>query len=117
GEIVFYPKLSEQEKKPIYDRLEGIRQEIIGGKDFGTMARLYSQDPGSAADGGEYPFSDRNTWVKEFTKTAFKLKPGEISNVFETEFGYHILEVLERRGEQRSEERRVGKEGRCRRSA
>src|SRR5690606_40621281 len=84
---------------------------------FGTMARLYSQDPGSAADGGEYPFSDRNTWVKEFTKTAFKLKPGEISNVFETEFGYHILEVLERRGEQRSEERRVGKEGRCRRSA
>lgn len=100
GEIVFYPKLSEQEKKPIYDRLEGIRQEIIDGKDFGTMARLYSQDPGSAAEGGEYPFSDRNTWVKEFTKTAFKLKPGEISNVFETEFGYHILEVLERRGEQ-----------------
>jgi peptidyl-prolyl cis-trans isomerase SurA len=100
GEIVFYPKLSEQEKKPIYDRLEGIRQEIIGGKDFGTMARLYSQDPGSAADGGEYPFSDRNAWVKEFTKTAFKLKPGEISNIFETEYGYHFLQVLERRGEQ-----------------
>lgn len=100
GEIVFYPKLSEKEKKPIYDRLEGIRKEILEGKDFGTMARLYSQDPGSAAEGGEYPFSDRNTWVKEFTKTAFKLKPGEISNVFETEFGYHILQVLERRGEQ-----------------
>src|SRR5690606_8777443 len=100
GEIVFYPKLSEKEKKPIYDRLEGIRQEIIEGKDFGTMARLYSQDPGSAAEGGEYPFSDRNTWVKEFTKTAFKLKAGEISKVFETEFGYHIIQVLERRGEQ-----------------
>lgn len=100
GEIVFYPKLSEKEKKPIYDRLEGIRQEILEGKDFGTMARLYSQDPGSAADGGEYPFADRNTWVKEFTRMAFKLKPGEISNVFETEFGYHILQVLERRGEQ-----------------
>jgi peptidyl-prolyl cis-trans isomerase SurA len=80
--------------------LEGIRQEIIEGKDFGTMARLYSQDPGSAADGGEYPFGDRNTWVKEFTKTAFKLKAGEISPVFETEYGYHILQVLERRGEQ-----------------
>lgn len=100
GEIVFFPKLSEKEKKPIYDRLESIRQEIIDGKDFGTMARLYSQDPGSAAEGGEYPFSDRNTWVKEFTKTAFKLKPGEISKVFETEFGYHIIQVLERRGEQ-----------------
>lgn len=100
GEIVFNPKLSETEKKPIYDRLDGIRNEIIGGKDFGTMARLYSEDPGSAADGGEYPFSDRNTWVKEFTKTAFKLKPGELSEVFETEFGYHILQVLDRRGEQ-----------------
>lgn len=101
GEIVFYPKLSDKEKKPIYDRLESIRKEIVeDGKDFGTMARLYSQDPGSAAEGGEYPFSDRNTWVKEFTRTAFKLKPGEISNVFETQFGYHILQVLERRGEQ-----------------
>ena len=100
GEIVFNPKLSDKEKKPVYDRLEGIRQEIIGGKDFGTMARLYSQDPGSASDGGEYPFSDRNTWVKEFTKTAFKLKEGDLSNVFETDFGYHILQVLERRGEQ-----------------
>lgn len=100
GEIVFDPKLSEKEKKPIYDRLNGIRNEIIDGKDFGTMARLYSEDPGSAADGGEYPFADRNTWVKEFTKTAFKLKPGELSNIFETEFGYHILQVLERRGEQ-----------------
>lgn len=100
GEIVFYPKLSDAEKKPFYDRLEGIRQEIVDGKDFGTMARLYSQDPGSAAEGGEYPFSDRNTWVKEFTKVAFKLKPGEISKVFETEYGYHIIQVLERRGEQ-----------------
>lgn len=100
GEIVFNPKLSAKEKKPIYDRLDGIRNEIIAGKDFGTMARLYSEDPGSAAEGGEYPFSDRNTWVKEFTKTAFKLKPGELSNIFETEFGYHILQVLERRGEQ-----------------
>src|SRR5690606_15442774 len=101
GEIVFYPKLSDKEKKPIYDRLESIRKEIVeDGKDFGTMARLYSQDPGSASEGGEYPFSDRNTWVKEFTRTAFKLKPGEISNVFETQFGYHILQVLERRGEQ-----------------
>lgn len=100
GEIVFYPKLTEEEKKPVYDRIESIRQEILDGKDFGTMARLYSQDPGSAAEGGEYPFADRNTWVKEFTKTAFKLKQGEISKVFETEYGYHFLQVLERRGEQ-----------------
>lgn len=100
GQIVFYPKLTEAEKKPTYDRLAHIRQEIVDGKDFGTMARLYSQDPGSAAEGGEMPFSDRNTFVKEFSKLAFKLKPGELSKVFETEFGYHILQVIERRGEQ-----------------
>jgi len=100
GEIIFKPKLTDEEKKPFYDRAEQIRQEIIGGKDFGTMARLYSQDPGSGAEGGEMPFADRSTYVKEFSAVAFKLKAGEISKVFETEFGYHFLQVLERRGEQ-----------------
>lgn len=100
GEIVFQPKLTEAEKKPFYDRAEQLRQEIIGGKDFATMARLYSQDPGSAPDGGEMPFADRDSYVKEFSAVAFKLKAGEISKVFETDFGYHFLQVLERRGEQ-----------------
>src|SRR5690606_16857890 len=100
GEIIFQPKLTEEEKKPFYDRAEQLRQEIIGGKDFGTMARLYSQDPGSSAEGGEMPFADRLTFVKECSAVAFKLKAEEISRVFETEFGYHFLQVLERRGEQ-----------------
>jgi len=100
GEIIFQPKLTDVEKKPFYDRAEQLRQDILGGKDFGTMARLYSQDPGSGADGGEMPFADRSSYVKEFSAVAFKLKPGEISKVFETEFGYHFLQVLERRGEQ-----------------
>lgn len=100
GEIVFEPKLTDEEKKPFYDRAEQLRQDIIAGKDFGTMARLYSQDPGSAAEGGEMPFADRATFVKEFSGVAFRLKPGEISKVFETEYGYHFLQVLERRGEQ-----------------
>src|SRR5690606_37443359 len=60
----------------------------------------YSQDPGSASEGGEMSFMDRNGFVKEFSRIAFKLKAGELSKVFETEFGYHILQVLERRGEQ-----------------
>lgn len=100
GEIVFQPKLTDEEKQPFYDRAESIRQEILGGKDFGTMARIYSQDPGSASDGGEMPFADRSTFVKEFSGVAFRLKAGEISKVFETEFGYHFLQVIERRGEQ-----------------
>lgn len=100
GEIIFQPKLTDEEKKPFYDRAEQLRQDIIAGKDFGTMARLYSQDPGSAGEGGEMPFADRATFVKEFSAIAFKLKAGEISRVFETDFGYHFLQVLERRGEQ-----------------
>lgn len=100
GEIVFQPKLTDEEKKPFYDRAESIRQEVLGGKDFGTMARIYSQDPGSASEGGEMPFADRSTFVKEFSAVAFRLKAGEISKVFETEFGYHFLQVIERRGEQ-----------------
>src|SRR5690606_28142374 len=100
GEIIFQPKLTDEEKKPFYDRAEQLRQDIIAGKDFGTMARLYSQDPGSAGEGGEMPFADRATFVKEFSAVAFKLKAGEISKVFETDFGYHFLQVLERRGEQ-----------------
>jgi len=100
GEIIFQPKLTDEEKKPFYDRAEQLRQDILTGKDFGTMARLYSQDPGSAGEGGEMPFADRSTFVKEFSAVAFKLKAGEISKVFETDFGYHFLQVLERRGEQ-----------------
>ena len=64
------------------------------------MARLYSQDPGSAPDGGDLGFADRTAYVKEFSAQAFKLKAGEISPVFETDFGFHFLQVIERRGEQ-----------------
>jgi peptidyl-prolyl cis-trans isomerase SurA len=61
---------------------------------------LYSQDTGSAPDGGDLGFADRNTFVKEFAAWAFKLKAGELSPVFESEFGFHFLQVIERRGEQ-----------------
>ena len=75
-------------------------ERVKKGEDFGTLARLYSQDTGSAPDGGDLGFADRNTFVKEFAAWAFKLKAGEISPVFETDFGFHFLQVIERRGEQ-----------------
>lgn len=101
GEIVVFPKLTKEEKQPFYDRAESLRMGIKAGDDFGTMARLYSQDPGSASAGGDIGFFDRSAGMaKEFTATAFRMKPGEISKVFETDFGYHFLQVLERRGEQ-----------------
>ncbi len=100
GEIVFQPKLSKEEKQFYKEKAEALRTRVKNGEDFGNIARLYSQDPGSAAEGGDLGFFDRNTMAKEFTANAFKLKAGEISPVFETEFGFHFLQVIERRGEQ-----------------
>jgi peptidyl-prolyl cis-trans isomerase SurA len=100
GEIVFQPKLTKEEKEFYRQKAEDLLKRVKAGEDFGTMARLYSQDSGSAPDGGDLGFADRNTFVKDFAAWAFKLKAGEISPVFETEFGFHFLQVIERRGEQ-----------------
>ncbi|MBS1502425.1 MAG: peptidylprolyl isomerase [Bacteroidetes bacterium] len=100
GEIVFQPKLSEKEKADAKAKAEELYQRVKKGEDFGTLARLYSEDTGSAPEGGDLGFADRNTFVKEFASWAFRLKAGEISPVFETEFGFHFLQVIERRGEQ-----------------
>jgi peptidyl-prolyl cis-trans isomerase SurA len=100
GEIVVYPKLTKAEKEKFRDKAEALRLRIKGGEDFATLARLYSQDPGSAPEGGDLGFFDRTAMVKEFTALAFKLKANELSPVFETDFGFHFLQVMERRGEQ-----------------
>lgn len=100
GEIIIDPKLTKAEKEKFRDKTEALRLRIKAGEDFGTLARLYSQDPGSAREGGELGFMDRSGLVKEFAAMAFKLKPGELSPVFETEYGFHFLQVIERRGEQ-----------------
>jgi peptidyl-prolyl cis-trans isomerase SurA len=100
AQIVFNPKLTKDEKQLYREKAEGLRERIKKGEDFGTLATLYSQDPGSAPAGGDLGFADRSTFVKEFAAMAFKLKAGEISPVFETDFGFHFLQVIERRGEQ-----------------
>ncbi|PTS91404.1 peptidylprolyl isomerase [Pedobacter sp. HMWF019] len=100
GEIVLHPELTKVEKQKYYDKLDAIRLRVKSGEDFGFLAKTYSEDPGSASEGGDLGFFDRTMMAKEFTAWAFKLKAGEVSPVFETEFGYHILQVLERRGEQ-----------------
>lgn len=100
GEIVLHPKLTKAEKQKFYDKIDALRLRVKSGEDFAFLAKSYSEDPGSAPDGGDLGFFDRTRMVKEFTAWAFKLKAGEISPVFETEHGYHILQVIERRGEQ-----------------
>ncbi|MHB1178218.1 MAG: peptidylprolyl isomerase [Daejeonella sp.] len=99
GEIVVYPKMNKLEKEAFRDRAEALRLRVKGGEDFSTLARLYSQDPVSAREGGDLGFVDRGSLVKEFAATAFKLKPGELSQVIETEFGFHVLQLVEKRGE------------------
>ncbi|MCJ8211409.1 peptidylprolyl isomerase [Mucilaginibacter sp. RS28] len=100
GEIVFNPTLTKDEKAFARQKAEDLLQRIKKGEDFGNLARLYSQDPQSAIEGGDLGFFDRTTMVKEFTAWAFKLKAGEMSPVFESDFGFHFLQVIERRGEQ-----------------
>jgi len=100
GVISISPTLTAEEKKFVKEKVEALRTRIKGGEDFGNLARLYSQDPGSASEGGDLGFADRSTFVKEFSANAFKLKAGEMSPVFETDFGFHFLQVIERRGEQ-----------------
>lgn len=100
GELAVFPKLTREEKQQFRDRAVDLRRQIVDGGDFATIARLYSQDPGSAPFGGDLGFQTRETFVKEFSAVAFRLKPGEISQVFESEHGFHIVQVLERRGEE-----------------
>ncbi|MET1057006.1 MAG: peptidylprolyl isomerase [Pedobacter sp.] len=100
GEITLNPELTKAEKQRFMDKLDAIRLRVKSGEDFGFLAKTYSEDPGSAAEGGDLGFFDRTQMAKEFTAWAFKLKPGELSPVFETDFGFHILQVVERRGEQ-----------------
>src|ERR1700744_585250 len=88
GEIVFQPQLNKEEKAFYKQKAEDLRTRVKNGEDFGTLARLYSQDPGSAPDGGDLGFGDRTAYVKEYSAWAFKLKAGEMSPVFETDFGF-----------------------------
>jgi len=100
GEISITPVLTSDEKAVYKAKAQALLDRVKKGEDFGNLARVYSQDPGSSPDGGDLGFADRSTFVKEFSATAFKLKAGEVSQVFETDFGFHFLQVLERRGEQ-----------------
>lgn len=100
GEIVLHPKLTKAEKQKFYDKIDALRLRVKSGEDFAFLAKSYSEDTYSAVDGGDLGFFDRTRMVKEFTAWAFKLKAGEVSPVFESEHGFHILQVIERRGEQ-----------------
>ena len=97
--IVKKPAITLEQKLEVKDRLYKMRKCILDGERFSTLALLYSEDPGSAKKGGELGFHGRGEFAPEFEAAAFNLRDGEISEVIETEFGFHIIQMIERRGE------------------
>ena len=98
SEIVIEPAISEEERDRVRTELAGLRERVLKGEKFSMLATLYSQDPGSAKKGGELGFFSRGEMVGEFESAAFALKPGEVSPIIETQFGFHIIQLIERRG-------------------
>jgi peptidyl-prolyl cis-trans isomerase SurA len=97
--IVYYPEITSEDKKKAYDRLTEIRKDIVeNDKSFSTMARIHSMDPGSAAEGGKIE-ATRGMMVAPFEAAAFNMQVGEISQIFESTYGYHILKLLDRKGD------------------
>jgi len=100
AQIVVKPIITEDEKKRVVDKLNEIRQEVLAGSSFFSKAVLFSEDPGSSSSGGFYKMNRKTAFVKEFKDVAFSLDEGEISEPFETEFGYHIIMVEKIKGQE-----------------
>jgi peptidyl-prolyl cis-trans isomerase SurA len=100
AQIVVKPKVSSEQREIALNKIKELKKRIADGESFELLASLYSEDQGSAQDGGNLGWAARGNFVKEFEAVAFKLKPDEISDIVETTFGFHIIQSIERRGDQ-----------------
>src|SRR5665213_3174022 len=101
GQIVMYPKPNRDLENYAIDQLKEYKKEVEdGSKKFEVLASLFTDDPGSKTNGGEYEINrNEKQWDPIFLAKAFSLKDGQISNVFKTKFGYHIIQMVSRRGD------------------
>jgi Parvulin-like peptidyl-prolyl isomerase len=101
GQIVIYPKASRELENYAIDQLKEYKQQVeSGAKKFETLASLYTDDPGSKETGGKYDINrNEKQWDPIFLAKAFSLKEGQISSVFKTKFGYHIIQMVSRAGD------------------
>lgn len=99
GQIVKEPVISKEEMEATRERLRGLRERILKGENFAALATLYSEDPGSARKGGEVGFVSRGQLYPEYEAIAFSLKKGEVSDIVKSKAGYHIIQLIERRGD------------------
>jgi peptidyl-prolyl cis-trans isomerase SurA len=100
AQIVVKPKVTDADKQKVIDKLNGFRKECLEGSSFATKAVLYSEDPGSSKNGGYYKMTRKTPFVKEFKDVAFSLAEGEISEPFETTYGFHIIYVEKIKGQE-----------------
>ena len=101
SEIIMKPEVNEEEAELSRNKLTEIKEKILSGEEsFEDMARKYSSDPGSGANGGDLGWSKRGSFVTEFEAAAYDLDINEISEIVETQFGYHIIKLIDRRGNQ-----------------
>ena len=98
SQICVYPD-REAANLAVKERLLAIRERIINGEKFTTLARIYSQDPGSARKGGELGMASKSIFWPAFSDAAMSLKPGVVSQIVETPDGFHLIEVLEKKGD------------------
>lgn len=94
AEIVMKPEITKDERQAVIDKLNEIRQEVLSGESsFASKVYMYTEDKGSIGTGGFYKVDKKTQFVKEFKDTAFSLREGEISKPFETDYGYHIIQL------------------------
>ncbi len=98
AQIVKVAKLSDAQKEATKQRLSEFRTRILNGESFNELAKKYSEDPSAQVNGGEMGFVGRGAMVPQFEAMAFKLKKGEISEPFESSYGFHIMQLIDRRG-------------------
>jgi peptidyl-prolyl cis-trans isomerase SurA len=98
--IVVEPAIDPTELSEARNKIKGLRDRILAGASFSSLALIYSDDPGSATKGGELGLFNRGTMAPEFEAAAFSLKKkGDVSEIIKTSFGYHIIQLIERKGE------------------
>ena len=97
AQILKFPPPTIQSIEETKNKLEKLKERVVNGESFATLAILYSEDPGSSRNGGLYTSIRRGMFVREFESVMFSLEEGEISNVFQTEYGYHILRLEKRK--------------------
>ena len=99
GHIVKNPPVTDEAKTLAREQLEVYRQRVLNGESMSVLAALYSEDPGSAKNGGRYESVMRGQFVPEFEAVAFRLKAGEVSEIFNTTYGMHFIQLVARKGE------------------